>query len=66
MCRCPRGGMCAGPDSPVVWPPWTNHGEERLEGIMRKDSPHIPMFGMLDAVPRIITGHLMRCNLIGI
>lgn len=25
-----------------------------------------PVFGMLTSVPKIITGHLMQCNLIGI
>lgn len=63
---CPQVEMCAGPACPVVRAPCTNHVEERLEGIMRKDSLHVPVFGTLNAVWRIITGHLMQCNLIGI
>lgn len=54
------------PQLPSVRLPWTSHVEERLEGIMRKDSPHVPVFGTLGAMPQIITGHLMQWNLIEI
>lgn len=41
--QMPPPGMRAGPA------PWSL--EERLEGIMRKDSPHLPLLGTGSAVP---------------
>ena len=54
--------------------PLTSQGQDTLDqsrgGEVGRDHEkglsHVPVFGMLDAVPRIIAGHLMRCNLIGI
>lgn len=61
----PSRGACW-PASPVVRRPQANEAEERLDQIMRKHSPQVPVFSTLGAALRITTGPLMRCDSMGI